>query len=112
MLILDRTLFLLNKQIIAEQPESTSERDIWWTERIEQSQAALSTATKMMVDIVDSESPPEAWPPSRLYRLRAALEHLKNQPSSRKDSGFETFESRLRDAMDKVCWYWSVKREN
>lgn len=110
-LILVRTLFLLNEKIIAEQPKLTSEIDFWWTERIEQSQAVLSTATKMMVDIVDSESPPEAWPPSRLYRLRAALGHLKDQSSSQKDTSFEKVESRLRDAMDRVCWYWSVKKE-
>jgi hypothetical protein len=104
---------LLNEKIIAEQPESTLDMNSWWQERIEQSQAALSTATKMMVDIVKSDSrasPPEAWPPSRLYRLRAALRHLKHQSHLRKESWYDDAEGRLRDALDEVCWYWSVNR--
>jgi hypothetical protein len=115
MLNLSRTLFLLNEKIIAEQPESTLDLNCWWKDRIEQSQAALTTATKMMVDIVKSDSqasPPKAWPPSRFHRLRAALRHLKYQPHLRKESWYDDAEGRLRDALDEVCWYWSVNRRN
>jgi hypothetical protein len=112
-LILNRTLFLLNEKIAAEQLEPTLDMNSWWQERIEQSQAALTTATKMMVDIVKSDSlasPPCAWPPSRLHRLRAALRHLKQQPYLRKESWYDDAEGRLREALDEVCWYWSVDR--
>lgn len=114
-LILSRTLFLLNEKIIVEQPEPALDIDSRWKERIEQSQAALNTATNMMVDIVKSDalaSPPKAWPPSRLYRLRAALRHLKHQSHLRKESWYDDAEGRLRDALDEVCWYWSVNRSN
>ena len=106
-------MFLLNEKILAEQPKSSQELDSWWQERVEQSQAALNTATKMMVDIIDTESqpsPPEAWPPSRLYRLRASLRHLERQSHLHKDDWYDDAEARLRVALDKLCSFWSVKR--
>ncbi|KAJ5584961.1 uncharacterized protein N7459_004761 [Penicillium hispanicum] len=102
-----RTFFLLHEFILEEKP-AVGEETSSWQAHLDQSRAALETATKMMIDIIDDGSRislPSTWPPSRIYRLRAALTHINSRPELRKDAWFRDAEGRLRDALDVCSWY-------
>lgn len=67
----------------------------------EKSKATLDTATKMIVDVVDSHaniSPDLCYigPPGRQYAIRAALQHIYANPHLLEDPWFQSVEKRLR----------------
>ena len=107
-----RGLFLVNEHILAKRPHIIESGDVWWLSRIEKSNAALETATNMMIDIIDAESEDRSLgtcPPSRLYRLQAALEYLDRRPDLRRHILFQAAQKRLRAKLDAVNSYWGVK---
>lgn len=107
-----RGLFLVNEHILAKRPHIIESGDVWWLSRIEKSNAALETATNMMIDIIDAESQdrsPWSCPPSRLYRLRSALGYLERRPDLRQHSLFQAAQRRLHAKLDIVNRYWGIK---
>lgn len=110
--IVIRSLFLVNEHILAKSPRMIECGNAWWSARINKSNAALETATIMMIDIIDAESEdrsPGTCPPSRLYRLQAALEYLDRRPDLRRHILFQAAKRRLREKLDAVNSYWGVK---
>ena len=64
-----------------------------------------------MVDIVDvdpDDSLPCMWPPSRVYRLRAAIAHIESHPDLQQDNWLGEAEKKLRVALDRCNLYWGI----
>lgn len=102
----------MNEHILAKSPRIIECGNAWWSARINKSNAALETATIMMIDIIDAESEDRSLgtcPPSRLYRLQAALEYLDRRPDLRRHILFQAAQRRLRAKLDAVKGYWGVK---
>lgn len=102
----------MHEHILAKGPRIIEPGDNWWFAQIKKSNDALETATNMMLDIIDAESQdksPESCPPSRLYRLRAALEFLERRPDLRQHIPYQAAEKRLRAKLDALNRYWDVK---
>lgn len=102
----------MHEHILAKGPRIVEPGNDWWLAQKRKSNNALETATNMMLDIIDAESQdrsPESCPPSRLYRLRAALKFLEQRPDLRQYVSYQAAEKRLRAKLDAFNRYWDVE---
>ncbi len=103
---------MLHWHILEQPPQITSVKFKSTEEWRKNSQAALDTVTKMVIDIADSHENMVPYPinsltPSYAYILRAALKHVRGS-TWRQNVWPRDAEERLQSSLDRSNHRWGV----
>ena len=103
-----RTLYILHGHILTQCAEKTNDSaPHWLQESVKFSHAALRTAAKIVVDIVETHENMEPYTfvsraPSYYWLIRAALNHIHTELNWRADDWFPGAEAKLSAALDQL----------
>ncbi|KAB5547374.1 hypothetical protein GE09DRAFT_1131071 [Coniochaeta sp. 2T2.1] len=102
-----RALFTLHCHIITQSAQTVESTHEWRNRSL----TTLDTATRMVLDIVETNDNMEAYAfdhiaPSYTYMVRASIRHLSMRMTEGDESGMSTAKARLRSALDQFNQRW------
>ncbi|KAI1501366.1 hypothetical protein F5X99DRAFT_383010 [Biscogniauxia marginata] len=103
-----RALFTLHWHLPSQSPHAihfTYPSLETWSSR---SDAALDTATKMVLDVVEVHDTFDFTAPSYSSMVRAALKHIHGKTKWEDDSWLRSAEERLRTSLNQFNIYWNI----